>query len=121
MKKKNIKKLLIYGGGFDPVHNGHINLLKSAINRINPNLVFIVPSKKPLLSNKSSHYASFADRLNMCKIAFSKLSKKIYFSDFENKYDRIYTFQLIKFLRCKYRNYSLFFLLGSDRAINFKR
>jgi nicotinate-nucleotide adenylyltransferase len=121
MKKMNMKKLLIYGGGFDPVHIGHINLLKNAIKKINPDLIFVVPSKKPLLSNKINHYASFTDRLNMCKIAFSKLSKKIYFSDFENKYGRIYTYQLIKFLRCNYSKYSLFLLLGADRANNLKK
>lgn len=62
----------IYGGSFDPVHNGHINAAKTFMKELSLDKIIIVPAycspfKKGLAVTPSQH------RLNMCNIAFGAL------------------------------------------------
>ena len=56
------KKILIFGGSFDPVHKGHVILCKKAIAKINPDLALIIHSKIPPLKNTLSSSAPAKDR-----------------------------------------------------------
>ena len=36
-------RLLLYGGTFDPPHNGHLNNLRAAAGRVLPDLAVVMP------------------------------------------------------------------------------
>ena len=55
MKKNKKIKILIYGGCFDPVHKGHVYLLKKAIKYIKPDKIYIVPNSIPPLKNHDNY------------------------------------------------------------------
>ncbi|HIE35302.1 MAG TPA: nicotinate (nicotinamide) nucleotide adenylyltransferase, partial [Campylobacterales bacterium] len=37
-------KIAIFGGSFDPVHIGHIKIIKEAIKSLDIDLLFVVPA-----------------------------------------------------------------------------
>ena len=41
------KKIILFGGTFDPPHNGHMTLLSGAIETVQPDLVIVEPAGTP--------------------------------------------------------------------------
>ena len=63
-------RILVFGGTFNPVHVGHVEMLKKAQEVISPDLTLVIPTFLPPHKSVSSDFLSSADRLNMCKLAF---------------------------------------------------
>ena len=57
-------RLLLYGGTFDPPHNGHLNNLRAAAARVRPDRVVVMPAG--LSPFKQSTAASGSARVEMC-------------------------------------------------------
>ena len=122
MKKNKKIKILIYGGCFDPVHKGHVYLLKKAIKNIKPDKIYIVPNSIPPLKNHDN-YSYPKNRLDMCNLAFSKI-KNVIVSDYEiiNFKDKVsYTYQTIQHFKKQFPQADLYLLIGSDRYDDFKK
>ena len=43
------QKIILFGGTFDPPHNGHMTLLAGAIEAVRPDLVLVEPAGTPPL------------------------------------------------------------------------
>ena len=108
----------IYGGSFNPVHNGHIHLAETALNDFNLDRIFFVPSK--ISPHRSSdEYVSAEHRINMLEIATANNSK-FSVSDYEIKSDRIsYTVYTVRHFREVFPDDRLFLLIGSDMLLTF--
>lgn len=119
MRCKNAS-LLIFGGSFDPPHKVHISMLNGAVSLLKPEKILIVPAwQSPF---KTGHFAPFRLRKEMLALALEgkSFSDICEISDFEfRKKRKTYTWQLISFLKKKYPESELFFLMGSDSFINF--
>jgi nicotinate-nucleotide adenylyltransferase len=110
-------KIGIYGGTFDPPHIGHINACKSFLEKIDMDVLYVIPTFLPPHKEIASD-VSAVDRLEMCKIAFSSLSKKVTVSDIElARQGRSYTADTIKHFKCLYENNEIFFLCGTDMLL----
>ena len=57
-------KILLYGGSFDPPHNGHLNNLRAAADRVHPDKIVVMPAGTSPF--KEGTNASGALRLEMC-------------------------------------------------------
>ena len=57
-------KILLYGGSFDPPHNGHLNNLRAAAERVHPDKIVVMPAGTSPF--KEGTNASGALRLEMC-------------------------------------------------------
>lgn len=68
----------IYGGTFDPIHNGHLHVIKQLLSSNRVEKIIVVPSGAPLLRDEPT--ASAADRLAMCDLAISKLNESSEYS-----------------------------------------
>ncbi len=113
-------RILVYGGSFDPPHPFHIRLLKQACKEIKPNRVFIVVSY--ISPFKQSHFASYIHRKRMLKILFKKNKLNARFLDFEfRKKRKTYTYELGRYLKKRFPQAELFFLMGSDCFNSLKR
>ncbi|MDE6500687.1 MAG: nicotinate (nicotinamide) nucleotide adenylyltransferase [Ruminococcus sp.] len=112
-------KIGIYGGSFNPVHNGHIHLAETAVNDFGLDVVYFVPSK--ISPHRSiSEYVSGEDRLEMLRLA---ISGKDFFhvSDYELKSDRVsYSIYTVEHFRKKFPDDELFLLVGSDMLMIFE-
>ena len=110
----------IYGGSFDPVHNGHINAARNFMEELSLDKIIIVPAycspfKKGLAVTPSQH------RLNMCNIAFGN-TEGFEVSDVEIlRADEGYMSDTVAQIREQYPDAELFLLLGSDQLLTFQK
>jgi nicotinate-nucleotide adenylyltransferase len=110
----------IYGGSFNPVHNGHIHLAKAAMKDFGLDRIFLLPSKiSPHRS--SAEYASGEDRLEMLRLAVEN-EKHMEVSDYEIRSDRVsYTIYTIEHFRSLFPDDELCLLVGSDMLLSFEK
>lgn len=112
-------KTAVFGGAFNPVHIGHVQLVDELCRELNFDRILIIPSK--LSPHKSSSgLISGEHRLKMCKIAF-KNQPKAQISDIEMKRDgKSYTVDTLKILKKKYPDDELYLICGSDMFMSFQ-
>ncbi|MBN0919166.1 nicotinate-nucleotide adenylyltransferase [[Mycoplasma] gypis] len=106
-------KIGLFGGTFDPIHKGHIQIAISALKELNlDKIIFIPNNQNPFKKNQPS--ASAYHRFMMVKIAISNY-KKMDVSDFEIKQNGpSHTIDTINYFSNKFKDDELFFIIGSD-------
>ena len=105
-------KIGIYGGTFDPPHNGHINICKMFLTQCALDKLYVVPTLNPPHKSVKSNVSS-NDRFNMAYLAFSNISDKIEISDIEMKRQgKSYTSDTIKYF--KHSDNEIYLLCGTD-------
>ena len=113
-------KIGIYGGSFDPVHNGHINAAKTYMEEMALDKIIIVPAycpphKKGLALTPSEH------RLNMCRLAFGEMPG-FEVSDIEiQRADEGYMSDTVEQFKEAYPNDELYLLMGEDMLLSFRQ
>ena len=113
-------RLGIFGGAFNPVHNGHINLAKSYLNSLALDKLLIIPTANPP-HRSGAGLASEEDRLGMLSLAFEGVGK-IELSDIEFKRsEKSYTYDTVKELRKNYTNDEIFLIIGEDQFLTFDK
>lgn len=115
-----MRKIGLFGGSFNPIHNGHINLAESVRDALKLDKIIFIPSGAA--PHKSSHeYAKAADRLEMCRLATEHCSEFMV-SDFEiNRVGKSYSIYTVKHFRKLYPDDELFLLVGSDMLLSFDK
>ncbi len=99
-------KIAIFGGTFDPVHSGHVEIVKKALKDKDIDKIIIVPNFLNPLKNSFSAPAKL--RLKWLKDVFSDF-ENVEVSDFEIKKNRpVYSIETINHFKPKY------FIIGSD-------
>lgn len=108
----------LFGGSFNPIHNGHIHLAQSINSAVELDRLIFIPSKiSPHKSN--DEYVSDKHRYNMCKLAIQDFPN-FEVSDFELTRDTIsYSIYTVRHFKKLYPNDTLFFLIGSDMLLTF--
>ena len=109
---------IIFGGAFDPVHNGHINMALKAAKELDGEVIF-VPARISVWKEVS---ASINDKMNMLRLAI-KDKKNLSIDEFElnSEKDVNYSIDTVLYFKEKYPNDNLFFLIGVDQANAFHR
>lgn len=72
-----MKNLIIYGGTFDPVHQGHINTALAVQTHFHFDCFYFLPCRIPLL--KDDAHASAEHRLAMLRLALAELPSNLNF------------------------------------------
>lgn len=105
----------IFGGSFDPVHLGHVNVVKSLIGAV-PHIsrVIIMPAAVSPFKLDKAPGATAEQRLEMCRRTFESIPK-CEVSDLEIKREGpSYTVDTLEYLREKYPHEELLLTVGSD-------
>lgn len=107
-------KIGLFGGSFDPIHNGHILLADKAIKQLKLNRLIFIPAYSP--PHKSRKMTAGARRKKMLRIALAG-RKKFSISNFElNLKKKVYTYQMLGYFHKKYPGAALYLIIGSDSA-----
>ena len=110
-------KIAMYGGSFNPPHNGHLHLAEEISRKLMLDKVVIIPSN---ISPQKTHNGNIdpLHRINMCKKAFS--SELFEVSDCEiARGGRSFTFDTLNYLKTLYPDDELYLLMGADMLLSF--
>ena len=106
---------IIFGGGFDPIHLGHINMALVAKEVLKGEVIF-VPAKIAIWKDDS---VNKEHKLAMLKLAIGKYDG-FSIDTFEMDQDeQPRSFQTVEYFKKKYPKDKLFFLIGQDQANSF--
>ncbi len=108
------KKVLLFGGTFDPAHNGHVIVAEYAAEHINADRVIFIPTRRS--PHKSLlPLASGADRVAMIRLAIAGKSNFEVSSCELNRSEPGYTLDTVLYLgEALGREAELFWLIGAD-------
>jgi nicotinate-nucleotide adenylyltransferase len=118
-------KILLYGGSFDPPHNGHLNNLRAAADRVHPDKIVVMPAGTSPF--KQGTNASGALRLEMCR-CFAALAQEpgmppLEVSGWEVAQaaagSRNYTVLTLEMLARENPGAVLYLAIGSDMLLSF--
>ena len=115
-----MKKIAIYGGTFDPVHNAHLILAREAIEALNLDKVILVPAAiSPL--KKAAPIASGEVRLEMLQAAI-KGEPKFEVNECELlRPPPSYTIETVEEIRRHECDASIYCLIGEDNVEQLPR
>jgi len=108
------RKVVLFGGTFDPIHIGHTTVAAEAAEHIGAKKVVFIPAKRSPLKD-SLPKVSGADRLAMIALAIAG-NKKFELSDYELKRPQpSYTLQTVRQFQADYgSNTLIYWLVGAD-------
>ncbi len=114
-------KIGIFGGSFDPVHIGHIQVAQKIKEKFNLDKIIFIPTFKTPQKEFTVENVNPQIRMKMIKIALKEYNyKNLEVSNIEIKRKGTsYTYDTLIQLKKKYPNDELFLLMGSDRYLTF--
>jgi nicotinate-nucleotide adenylyltransferase len=110
--------LALYGGSFNPPHNGHVALARNALETLRPDRLIWMPSGDPPHKALPPGTPSAAHRLEMSRLAAGGLPGAEV-SDFELTGGARYTIDTVSMLMERYKPDKLWLLMGSDMRESF--
>ena len=105
-------KIGVFGGTFNPIHNGHLHIAKCFGEQLALDSVLLIPSKKPTHKTDLDLAPTFA-RLEMCALAVEETGFAV--SDMEiTRAQDSYTVYTLEALKHQYPADTLYLLMGED-------
>ena len=115
-----MSKVGIFGGAFDPIHSGHVEMAVLAKKELKLSEMLIIPTANPPFGKKCS--APFSDRAEMAGLAFEGIDG-FAVSDIEKKISgKSYTINTLRALKEIYPQGTDFWLIiGGDQLFEIER
>lgn len=115
----SVKKTGIFGGAFNPVHNGHVRLAEEAVKQLKLRKLLIIPTC--VSPHKHTQLLPYEDRAEMCRRAFGHIPGAEV-SDIEVRLGGTsYSINTIRALKELYPDESFFLLIGGDMLFSFEK
>ncbi len=111
-------KIIVFPGSFDPLHNGHLQIARSAKSQIKADLVLFLLSPSTVWKKVDT---PFNDRANMINEALTEEGFKLCRIEEENEGKTNYTYETLLKLKYTYPEDELFLLIGADQANLFHK
>jgi nicotinate-nucleotide adenylyltransferase len=114
----NARCILLLGGSFDPVHEGHLALARFFGTLLHPDELRLIPAGQPW--QKPGMMTPAADRIAMLRLAFAEWSPPVVIDEQEISRTRpSYTIDTLRSLRAQLGDKtSLVLALGADQLLN---
>ena len=116
-----LSKVLLFGGSYNPIHQGHINAALNVSNFLKCDEVWLIPRK---YNYDGSLLLDGKHRIKMMELALEDLTNfKICDIELKDKDKKlIYTYNTAKLLKRRYKDkYQFYFLIGADQLNNIER
>jgi nicotinate-nucleotide adenylyltransferase len=109
----------IFGGAFNPVHNGHLHLADCYLEALKLDKILFVPTSVPP-HKTADGLISGEHRINMLRLA-TKGNKRYEISDIEFwRGGKSYTYDTIKALQSVFPSDKFYLIVGSDQYLYFE-
>ena len=115
---KFMKKIGIFGGTFNPVHNGHLNLLRQVQNEMQFDELLLIPSYLPP-HKEAPDLISGSDRLKMLALAVEDMPEAGVCDVELHKTGKSYTIDTLRKLRRIFPTAEFYFIVGTDMLLTF--
>ena len=115
MTDANLQSIAVFGGSFDPVHNGHVMIARSALAELELDRLIVMPAaQSPFKPDQT--LAPAAARMEMLRAAFSG-EPKIEISSWELDRGGVsYSIETLRALAAEHPEAQLFYLIGADHV-----
>jgi nicotinate-nucleotide adenylyltransferase len=109
------RNIAFFGGTFDPIHEGHLEVAQKAVDDLKLDQLIFIPCRRSPHKNEQPG-ASDQDRLKMLQLATSKLAWAVV-DDYElKKPPPSYTWETVEYFKARFDFPArLFLLIGSDQ------
>jgi len=112
-------KIGIFGGSFNPPHNGHVNSLVTVQKKMGFDKIHIIPNNQNPLKIPTE-LPNAEHRIEMCKQAFATYGPAFFIDDIEIKRGgKSYTIDTVLELRKQYEAKDLYLIIGADNFETF--
>jgi nicotinate-nucleotide adenylyltransferase len=109
-------KVGLFGGSFDPAHDGHAHVAETALKRLGLDRVWWLVSPQNPLKPKSSPF----DRRVQSARAQAH-GPKMVVTDLEQRLGCSFTYETLRELKRLYPGVSFFLIMGADNLANFRK
>ena len=114
----SLSRIGLYGGTFDPIHNGHLHVIAQLLKRHLVDELILIPAGEPRL-RATAPLASAEDRLAMARLAIkdlpAQIQSRVTVSDMEvQRRGPTYTIETVEELQVIQKDATLVLILGSD-------
>jgi len=119
------KRILIFGGTFDPPHIGHIETARHVLKELEPDIMLVFPAGIPP-HKLIGLDASPCDRFRMAKLAFEPIEREtgtpVIVSDREIRRKKVsYTIDTVEEIRNIFGDAEIYLYMGSDMTCTIDR
>jgi len=121
--KHHPRRVALFGGSFDPIHNGHLSVARAADRRFNFDELHLIPASRPPHKLKQ-HLAPFPHRFAMVALACTEHPHFVPSlaeagEDFSGAQLR-YSVDTVRYFRHVYHGHGdrLFFMIGADAFLD---
>lgn len=114
MKSHKIERIGLFGGTFDPVHQGHLEIAAHAQESLQLDRLFFIPCRQSPLK-ESSALATSEQRVEMLRMATADFSWAE-IEDWELTQERPnYSWKTVEHFRARFPEGEFFWLMGEDQ------
>lgn len=107
------RRIGIMGGTFNPIHNGHLNIIRQAREQFGLDEVWLMPTGESPHKGITDSLGRY-DRLHMCQLAVQGM-RGVKVSDLEiRRSGKSYTYLSLKELRQRFSDDSFYYIIGED-------
>jgi len=113
-------KVGLFGGSFNPAHDGHAHVARTAQRRLGlDRVVWLVSPQNPLKSSRDT--APLAARMASARAVAATVGPAMIVSDFETRAGVQWTVDTLRVLKARYPGVRFVWLMGSDNLASFHR
>ena len=113
-------KVGLFGGSFNPAHDGHAHVAETAMRRLGlDRVVWLVSPQNPLKSNHET--APLSARMASARAVAATVGPAMIVSDVETRIGTRWTIDTVRALKARYPGVKFVWLMGSDNLASFHR
>jgi len=113
-------KVGLFGGSFNPAHDGHAHVAATAMQRLDlDRVVWLVSPQNPLKSNHET--APLAERMTSARAVAATVGPAMIVSDFETRAGTRWTVDTLRAIVARHPGVHFVWLMGSDNLAGFHR
>ena len=111
-------KIGIFGGTFNPVHQGHVHLAQQCVEELKLDKLLVIPTKQPP-HKQVQELASGEHRAQMCRLAFAEIPQA-QVSEMElHREGKSYTADTLTQLKQQFPQAQFYLIVGGDMFLTF--